>query len=175
MAYNEKIYVAYDGKNDLNYYMEMKNWIQSDGSNFQFYDGYDLYKKLEKIPDEDLKLEIRERMKLSEVCVLLISKTTKRYRKFIRWQTEAAINGNIPIIAVNVNGIRSVDYDRIPMILKKKKQTISLHITFQAPILEYALLHWPDDFRMHLEKGNIYTFRYSNDIYESLNLYTSDY
>lgn len=175
MAYNKRIYVAYDGKNDVSKYMTMKEWVQSDGSDFPFYDGYDLFKKLEQIPDEDLKLEIRERMKLSEVCVLLATETTKRYRKFIRWQIETAINGNIPLIILNVNGIRSVDYDRIPMILKRKKTHISLHLSFQPEILEFALQDWPDRYRAYLEKGELKTYRYSNKVYESLGLDTSDY
>jgi len=173
MAYHKQVYVAFDGTNDLEYYQEMQEWLQSDGSKFSFIDGLEFAKKIDKLPDEEVKMQIRAKLNLAEVFVLLVTKTTKSYRKLIRWQVESAINLQKPIIVMNVNGIRSVDYDRIPMVFKRKN--LSLHITFQAPILEFAIENWPQSFYRHLEKEEINTYRYCQKVYDDLNLRTSDY
>ena len=55
MPYIKPVYVAYDGANDLEHYKEMQEWTQSDGSKFNFYDGLDLSKKIDKLPDEEVK------------------------------------------------------------------------------------------------------------------------
>jgi hypothetical protein len=171
MAYAEKIYVAYDGSNDLNTYENVKGWVQSNGAPYDFIDGYDIFKEIDKTNDDVLKVRLRESMTSVKVCVLLIGQFTKSYRKFTRWQIECAINNDIPIIAININGIRSVDYDRCPTILKKN---LSIHIAFQSAILEYALENWPQSHKEHrLQEKNL-TYRYGNSVYESLHLETFD-
>jgi GTPase Era involved in 16S rRNA processing len=167
----QKIYVAYDGTNDYETYKQIQEWVDSNGEQFNFFDAIDLYKKLDKVEDELLKSQVRERMSTADVVVLVVAKTTKSFRRFIRWQIEYAINNNIPIIAMNVNGIRSVDYDRIPTILKKN---LAMHIAFQGPILEYALNNWPESFKVHLSKELKNSFKYTEDIYNDLGLIPSD-
>lgn len=169
MAYTEKIYVAYDGANDNPYFEEIKTWKQSDGSSFNFIDGFDIYKQIDKVDDEILKAQLQERMSQAKVCVLLIGEFTKSYRKFTRWQIEYAINTQMPIICMNINGIRSVDPDRAPTAIKKN---LSLHISFQEPILELALNNWPKSHAKYLEKEKKYNIRYANQNYEQLGLET---
>ena len=175
MAYNEKIYVAYDGKNDSVFFKQMIKWQQSNNQPFEFFDAFDLSLEIEKIKEidrfkeENLKKMLQDRMSEAKVCLLIVSKTTKSYRKFIRWQIEYAINKDMPIIALNVNGIRSVDYDRCPTVLKKN---LSLHITFQPEIVEYALDRWPESHQKHREKKHLHTIRYSEKVYEKLGLET---
>ncbi len=171
MAYTEKIYVAYDGANDNKYYNEIKEWKQSDGSSFDMIDGYDIYQSIDKVDDETLKAKLQERMNQAKVCVLLIGEFTKSYRKFTRWQVEYAINSQMPIIAMNVNGIRSVDFDRAPTSIKKN---LSLHISYQEAILELALKNWPQSHQKYLEKEKKYNIRYDNSVYDALGLETYD-
>lgn len=169
MSYQGKIYVAFDGVNDYEFYNQMLSWEQSDGTKFNFINGYEYYLQLDKVNDDILKAKIQERMNESDVCVLLIGLATKSYRRFVRWQIEHAINTNKPIIAININGIRSVDYDRCPTVMKKN---LAVHIASQAPILEYALLNWPQSHLEYkaLEKNQSY--RYPNSIYDELHLET---
>lgn len=171
MSIQEKIYVAYDAANDHDFYEQMQEWVQSDETPFNFINGYEFAKQIDKVNDDVLKAKIFERMNESSVCVLLIGKATKSFRRFVKWQIEYAINSGKPIIAININGIRSVDYDRCPTILKKN---LSIHIASQAPILEYALLNWPASHQKHCEQEKKFTCRYSNDVYDELNLETYD-
>ena len=85
----------------------------------------------------------------AKVVVVLFGQYTKSYRRFTRWQIEYAINTDKPIIAININGIRSVDFDRCPTILKKN---LAVHIASQAPILEYALMNWPQSHKNIVRK-----------------------
>lgn len=165
------VYLAFDGINDLEPYNQIHEWEFSNNEKLTFIDGLDLYKQLDKTNDEILKNLVRERMKLASICVLLVNKTTKSFRRFIRWQIEYAINNNMPIIAINVNGIRSVDYDRIPTILKKN---LAIHIAFQPKILEFAIDNWPDSYQQHVLKEVKNSFKYTEDVYNELGLETYD-
>lgn len=167
MSFQEKIYVAFDNANDLDTYNQLCEWKQSDGSSFAFYNGFDIARDIEKVNDDIVKQRIKERMQESNVCVVLIGQYSKSYRKFTRWQIECAITNDIPIIAVNANGIRSVDFDRCPTALKK---ALSLHISFQAPILEFALMNWPKSHKEHRAKEKSHNIRYGNEVYEALGL-----
>lgn len=165
------VYLAFDGTNDLEQFKQIQEWEFSNNQKYTFIDGLDLYKQLDKTNDEVLKAQVRERMNLANVCVLLINKTTKSFRRFIRWQIEHAINNNMPIIAINVNGIRSVDYDRVPTILKKN---LAIHIAFQAKILEFAIDNWPESHNQYSLKEVKNSFKYSEEVYNSLGLETFD-
>jgi hypothetical protein len=150
---------------------QMQEWELSNGDKFNFIDGLDLYNQLDKVSDDILKAQVKERMNLADIYVLIVNKTTKSYRRFIRWQVEHAINSGIPLIAINANGIRSVDYDRIPTVLKKN---IAIHIAFQAKILEYAIQNWPSSFREYQAKEIKNSFKYSEEVYNQLGLETFD-
>ena len=88
MTYQEKIYVAYDGANDHNFYEQMQNWQQSDGTSFDLINGYEYFSQIDKVNDDILKEKLFARMNESKVCVLLIGQFTKSYRRFVRWQIE---------------------------------------------------------------------------------------
>jgi hypothetical protein len=171
MSFQEKIYVAHDGANDRSFYEHMQTWTQSDSTPFNFIDGYEYFMQLDKEDDEVLKNKIYQRMDEAKVVVVLFGQYTKSYRRFTRWQIEYAINTDKPIIAININGIRSVDFDRCPTILKKN---LAVHIASQAPILEYALMNWPQSHKEHREEESNHPYRYDNSVYDELKLETFD-
>lgn len=171
MSYQEKIFVAYDGPNDQNTYNELTKMIQSDNSSFLFYSAAELHKRLDKDSDEVLKEKIYNLMSGSKVCLVLVGKTTKTFRRFIKWQIERALNTNMPIIMVNPNNIRTVDFDRCPTLMKKN---LALHVSMQAEIIEFALLNFPASHAKHREAEFNSPLRYAQSVYEGLNLFTSD-
>ena len=171
MSYKGKIYVAYDANNDHKYFEELSTWVQTDESKFDLFNGYDILKKIDKVNDDILKEELRSRMAEADVCLLVVGDKTKSYRKVTRWQVETAINKNMPIIVINPNGIRTVDFDKVPTAIKK---CLSLHIAYQPLILEFALKNWPLSHSGYLEKEKKHTIRYANSVYEALGLETYD-
>ena len=66
MAYTGKIYVIYDSQANAGAYAKLKEFKQSDGSNFDIYDGVKFLKSLDKVSDEELK----EHYALADVFIL---------------------------------------------------------------------------------------------------------
>jgi hypothetical protein len=160
MSYRNKVYVAFDGDNDINYYHLMKAWKQNDGMSFNFYDAHDLNTTRDTSQEESIKRQLKERLNNSKVFVLLVGEKTKFLYKFIRWEIEQALTLKLPIIVVNLNGMRCFDQDRCPAILHDK---VAVHIAFSAKILEHALNNWSNYYKKLLEHNNNYY--YDDNIY----------
>ena len=104
MAYRNKTYIAFDGDKDIHYYYLMKAWKHSNRLDFNFYDAHDLNTARDSSTEETIKRRLRERMANAKCLLLLIGESTRYLNKFVRWEIELAINSDIPIIAVNING-----------------------------------------------------------------------
>ena len=55
---------------------------------------------------------------------------------------EQALALDLPIIGVNLNGLRYQDSERCPPIIRDK---LAIHISYNPAILQYALENWPND------------------------------
>lgn len=167
-----KIFLAFEGTEDLEFLDEFSKWKDKEG---KAYDAFNLLKeakRIDKDDDETLKAKMQEAMSGADFFAIVIGPKTKSFRKFTRWQIEYAINSGKPVVAMNLNGIRSVDFDRCPSFLKKN---LSMHITAQNEIFEYALENWPASHQKKLALDDHKNYRYSNDVYESLGLHTADF
>ncbi|MDD3382384.1 MAG: TIR domain-containing protein [Bacilli bacterium] len=167
----EKIYVALDPAVDKKFYDQIKLWKNKLGNSYNFIDGIEFANKVNKLNDEVIKPQIQSKVTEAKVVVLLMGPTTKSLRKFVRWQIEAACNSQIPLIVINTNGLRSIDFARCPTYLKKQ---ISIHIPFHPDILEFALVDWPKQHAIAVTKEKSGTFIYDHEIYEKLNISTVD-
>ena len=168
MAYRNKTYVAFDGDSDIRYYNLMKAWKQSDKSDFNFYDAHDLNTAWDTSTEETIKRRLRERMAHSKVFVLLVGESTKYLYKFVRWEIDMAINHyELPIIVVNLNGLRKCDNDRCPPIAR---DTLSIHIPFGSKIMQYALENWPAWHSQYKNEGKTDNYYYKTSVYDELGL-----
>lgn len=140
MAYRNKTYVCFDGDSDIHYYRLMQAWHQSDHSTFSFYNAHDLNYARDSSQEASIKRQLRERLLSSKVLVVLVGANTRYLFKFVRWEMEQALSLNLPIIVVNLNGLRAQDPDRCPPIIKDE---LAVHISFNAKIMETALTDWP--------------------------------
>lgn len=172
MPYKSKVFVAFDGEADLQFYNKMKEFKDSNNESFDLINCYDFKSKFDKVSDEILKVEIHKRMSEAQVIVVFVSKTTKSMRRFIKWQVDYAVNNNFPIIAMNLNQIKSVDFDLIPTVLKRS--TLSVHIPFNEKIFELALENWPKTHKSLFMKEKKGTFRYPLSVYESIVNYNNE-
>ena len=66
----------------------------------------------------------------------MIGNSTRYLYKFVRWEMEQALALNLPIIGVNLNGLRYQDTERCPPIIRDK---LGIHISYNVAILQYAL------------------------------------
>ena len=168
MPYRNKSFVSFDGDEDMPYYRLMQAWKQNDGIAFNFYNAHDLNTARDSSQEASIKAQLAERMRNSKVFILLVGRHTRYLQKFVRWEIDQAIRRNLPIIAVNLNGNRSMDYDRCPPVLRDR---FAIHVSFNAAIIQYALDNWSafhEQNRKNLETEGPYY--YKADIYSGFGL-----
>ena len=129
------VYVCFDSDNDFHYFRMMQTWYLKDNINFISVHEADLLGSRV----ESSEKEIRNKLKSADAFVVLIGEST-RYLKFVHWEIEQALEFNKPIIGVNLNGLRSIDIEKCPPIIEKQ---LTVHISFNALILQKALETWP--------------------------------
>jgi len=167
MAYRNKTYVSFDGDNDIHYYRLMCAWKQKEGIPFYFYNAHDLSSARDTSLELSIKRQLRGRLSNSKVFVILIGSQTRYLYKFVRWEMEQALSLNLPIIAVNLNGLRQQDVNRCPPIIKN---ALAVHISFNAAILQYALENWPSSHNQLMSQGKTGPYYYKPEVYRNLGL-----
>ena len=167
MAYSNKTYVAFDGDKDIHYYYLMKAWKNASHLTFNFYDAHDINSSRDTSSEPTIKRRLQERMRSAKSFVLLVGESTRYLYKFVRWEIKQALKRDIPIIVVNLNGKRQLDNDRCPPILHDE---LAIHISFKQAIVEYALEHWIDSHRKHLNQGDTGPYYYKGKVYTDLDL-----
>jgi hypothetical protein len=167
MPYRNKTFVSFDGDTDMHYYRLMQAWKQNDGIEFNFYNAHDLNSARDTSLESSIKAQLAERMRNSKLFILLVGEKTKYLQKFVRWEIEQAVSRDLPIVAINLNGRRSMDDDRCPPVLKDK---LAIHISFNAAIMQYALDYWPDSHLSHKQKGGTGPYYYKEEVYRRLGL-----
>lgn len=166
MAYRNKVYIAFDGDNDMTAYKSLEMWNANPNFDFNFNNAHDLNHALDSSQEETIKRKLRERFANSKLFILLVGEDTKYLYKFVRWEIEVAIKLELPIVAVNLNGKRQDD-DLIPAVLRDE-----LHITvpYKEKIIKYAMDNWPDSDKRHRGNGETGEYGYKDKVYEDLGL-----
>ena len=167
MAYRNKVFVSFDGDSDIHYYRLMRAWKQNDNSPFNFFDAHDINTALDTSLESTIKRRLAERLANTKVVVSLIGEKTRYLYRFVRWELERARDLGLPIIGVNLNGLRNQDSDRCPPVIR---ETLAVYVSFQPKILQYALENWPNShtrLRKELKTGPHY---YTQETYKTLGL-----
>ena len=142
MTYKNKTYVCFDADTDMKWYQLMKAWKENENISFDFQNAHEINNLRDGSSEETIKRKLRERLANTMVLVVLIGNNTKNLYKYVRWEIEYALEKNIPIVAVNLNGTKSIDYNLCPPILKNE---LAVHIPFGQKIMDHALNHWPSN------------------------------
>ena len=167
MAYRNKVFVSFDGDNDIHYYRLMRAWKQGDNTPFNFYDAHDINYARDTSSEATIKLKLSIRLQSAKVFVLLVGEQTRYLYKFVRWEIQQAISRDLPIIVVNLNNRRSQDPLLCPPIVRDE---LAIHVPFKSAILQYALESWPGrhvQLKRQHETGPYY---YVKEVYERLRL-----
>ena len=165
MPYSNKTYVAFDGDKDIHYYYLMKAWKSSKHFSFNFYDAHDINTARDTSSEATIKRKLGERMSNAKTFVLLVGESTRYLLKFVRWEIKQAISRDIPIIVVNLNGMKEMDNARCPPILSDK---LAIHISFKQAIVEYALENWIEAHYNYIKNGDRRPYYYKKNVYQSL-------
>lgn len=167
MAYKNKTYVCFDGDTDIKYYNLMKAWKQNDNSDFDFYDAHDINTARDTSLEETIKNKLKIRLNNTKIFVILLGEHTKYLTKFVKWEIEEAIKMELPIIVVNLNGKRTIDSERLPLILKEK---LSISISFNSKIMQYALEDWEARCYSLKKDGKLEPRYYIQSVYDKLEI-----
>ena len=167
MAYRNKVFVSFDGDSDIHYYRLMRAWKQNNNSPFNFFDAHDINTALDTSLEATIKRRLADRLANSKVVVSLIGERTRYLYRFVRWELERARDLNLPIIGVNLNGLRQQDSDRCPPVIR---ETLGVYISFQPKILQYALENWPNSHAQFQRERKSGAYYYTQETYRSLGL-----
>ncbi len=167
MAYKNKVYVSFDGDNDIHYYWLMRAWKQNDKTHFNFYDAHDLNAARDSSTEETITHELRDRLLDAKTFVVLIGESTRSLYKFVRWEMEQALSLNLPIIGVNLNGLRFQDTDLCPPIIRDE---LAVYISFNPAILQHALETWPAKHNSLKQQQKAGPYYYKEESYVELGL-----
>ncbi len=167
MAYRNKVFVSFDGDNDIHYYRLMRAWKQNDRSPFNFYDAHDVNTALDTSLELTIKRRLSERMSNAKVVVSLIGDKTRYLYRFVKWELEQALKRDLPIIGVNLNGKRHQDVKLCPPIIRNE---LIVYVSFNVNILQFALENWPQSYSSLRQQGKTGPYYYGSDIYKKLGL-----
>jgi hypothetical protein len=167
MAYRNKTYVVFDGDKDKWAYAYMKGWKSSENVEFNFHDAHEISSLTANAENERyIKTALRERFASAKQVICLVGESTKNLFRYVRWELETALDLDIPIIAVNLNGQRQMDPERCPAIIR---ETYTVHVPFKAAITQYALDNFPDEFARR-DKNTKGPRLYNESVYKGLGL-----
>lgn len=167
MAYRNKTYVCFDGDHDMHYYRLMQAWHQNDKSPFSFFNAHDLNTARDSSEEESVKRQLRDRLLNTKVFVVLIGSNTRYLVKFVRWEMEQALGLRLPIVGVNLNGLRQQDPERCPPAIRDE---LAVYVSFNPAVMQYALENWPRShaaLRSAAERGPYF---YKPTVYQQLGL-----
>jgi len=166
MGYKNKTYVCFDADTDMKHYGLMKAWKENEHHDFDFHNAHEINNIKDGSTEEAIKKKLRERLLNTKVLIVLIGANTKNLYKYVRWEIEYAIEKDIPIIAVNLNGEKKVDSKLCPPLLKDK---LAIHTHFGQKIINHALNKWPDLHTTHSKKEDTKcAYHFKDSVYDNL-------
>jgi antiphage defense system Thoeris ThsB-like protein len=167
MGYRNRTYVIFDGDSDIWAYGRMKGWNALPTVDFDFYNAHDLGSELtDRASEQTVKARLRLRFGSAKQVVLLIGGHTRYLYRFVRWELDVALQVGLPIVAVNLNGLRAMDDERCPPIIRTE---YVVHVPFKLAIIKHALDKFPREHNSRLPgvDGPRY---YPDSVYEALGL-----
>jgi len=161
----KRTYVIFDGDNDRWAFSYMRGWKNNYRLDFEFDDAHSLFTLTDRARDEDyIKSKLLKRFASTGEVILLIGESTRYLYKFVRWELDVALWLGLPIIAVNLNNKRSIDYKLCPPIIREAG---AVHVSFNMAIIRYAL----QDFSfLPPNERNAADYYYTDHVYRSLGL-----
>lgn len=165
MAYTNKTYVCFDADSDMHYYRLMTAWKENDRFAFNFHNAHYINNLRDGSSEVTIKSKLRERLANTKILVVLIGRSTKNLYKYVRWEIEYAIENDIPIVAVNLNGRREMDSTLCPPLLRNE---LALHVNFSHKIINKVLNEWPAAHAKLRREGKRTDYRLTDSVYNSI-------
>jgi hypothetical protein len=159
MARN-KTYVCFDADTDMWAYGYMKGWKALDHIDFDFDNAHELNNLRDGSTEQTIKPKLRERLKFTKIMLVLVGDNTKNLHRFVRWEQEVALSMGIPIVAVYLNGSKSIDKNVCPPIIRDE---LVLHIPYKLATCRWAIDNWPAKYQAHKQKGETVAYQLNEE------------
>lgn len=163
MGYRNKTYVIFDGDKDMWAYGFMRGWNKNEHMKFSFYDAHDLRPMAGTASEAYVKSVLKQRLQNTKQAIVIVGDGTRYLYKFVRWEIETCIDIGIPIVAVNLSGLKEMDTDLCPPILRR---TCTIHVPFKLKAIRFALDDFCDGFANYKAQG-------LTDLFLKPHIYTS--
>jgi hypothetical protein len=167
VSYKNKTYVIFDADEDMWAYAFMKGWIEKEHIAFNFYDAHDLRPLTIQASQDTVFARLRERFANAKQVIIILGEKTKDLRKFVPWEIDIAKKLSLPVVVTNLNDYRKMDSTRCPQSLREYP---AVHVAFRAKIIQFALDHYPDEFKSIMAEGHDGARHYRDSIYQRLGL-----
>ena len=166
MSYRNKTYVIFDGR-DIIQYRLMQAWKSNENISFNFYDVHPTREIYTDSEETSVKRGLRERFSDTKQVVVLIGAGTRYKYQYVKWEIELAQEKGLPIIGVNLNGLRQLDEDGCPAVMKNYH---TIYVPFRPRIIQHALDNWPTQYYSIRNNSGIKNWSYPDATYQSLGL-----
>lgn len=150
MSYRNKTYIVFDADNDMAFYKEMVAWKNDQNIDFNFHNAHDLNNLRDGSQEETIKRKLKERLNNTKQMIVLVGDSTKYLYKFVRWEIEVAIELDIPIIAVNLNGHNSAHSGTPPIL---KNETYFVSVPYEVEKIKFALDYFPSEYHKNKDQA----------------------
>lgn len=157
-------YTCFDGDKDILYYRLMTAWDKNSNIDFVFNNAHFITQSRDSSTETTIKNSLRKRLLMSDVFMVLVGESTKYLYKFVRWEIELALELNLPIIVINLNGKVQKDVNLCPPILNNK---LTVHIPFKLKAIEYAINNWPSFHYKLSKQGVTSSYSYPKSLFEN--------
>jgi MTH538 TIR-like domain (DUF1863) len=146
VPYRNKLYIAFDGDEDMEYYRTLQMWKANQYIDFDFYNAHDLNTARDTSLPDSIKAQLRDRMVNSKVVLLLVGQRTKFLRLFVPYEVKLARRLDIPVVVANLNKKRGYDANRCPSAVTDNPVS-TVHVSFESRIIKHALNYFPNEYR----------------------------
>ncbi len=142
---------------DIHYYRLMQAWKANTNMDFNF-TNCQLTNEINSENEAYIKRKCRRRINMAGKYVMLIGEDTKNKHKYVRWEAEVAVEKGCTIIGVNLDGSRSIQKDKCPLIIR---DIGAIFVPYSPAIVGYAI----ENYEMHDDNDN---YHYKDQVYKNL-------
>ncbi|MDH7497577.1 MAG: TIR domain-containing protein [Syntrophomonadaceae bacterium] len=151
MARAGRAFFSLDPGNPLDTYLVLAAWTYAAGLGVHCWNPLGA----EEMPvggEREARRVLRQELRGCRLAVALVGRETGRRSTVARWEMETALELDLPVLAVNLNGKDGLDQRRCPEVLKGR--TV-LHVAFARPVVTYALQVWPERYPQARRVGRV--------------------
>jgi len=116
----------------------MKTWEGLRGFDFKFINN-GIHESPECNNIKHVKSLCRSRIKKGDIYIILIGNDTRSKHKYVRWETEVAVEKECTIIAVNLNGSRYMNPKLCPPVVN---DIGAIFVAFSPEIISHAISNY---------------------------------